>query len=289
MANKKSGLGMGIEAIFEDNGVVTQENEGVVRELRVTQIEPNHDQPRKEFDKQALSELAESILEHGVLCPIIVRPLDNGQYRIVAGERRWRASKLAGLKTMPAQVVNYDDKKCDEIALIENLQREDLNAIEESLGYEQLKIKYELSQDEIAKRVGKSRPAVANALRLLALPVQVRELVQNGSLSAGHARAILGCENEQDMLTLAQKAVAEHLSVRQVERLAKQGTQRQPAPRNVMFEKYISDEFEQKLSQSLGRKVHLATKSGKGVLEIEFYDSEDLNELIEKMGIDIQM
>ena len=284
----KKGLGRGIEALFEDSGDTKDVTSGIT-ELKISQVEPNRNQPRKDFDKDALAELASSIETHGVISPIIVRPSDNGQYQIIAGERRWRASKIAGLKTIPAIVTSYDDATTMEVALIENLQREDLNPVEEALGYENLAKAYALTQDEIARKVGKSRPAVANAMRLLALPSSVLAYVKNGALSAGHARAILGCADEKAMIELAEKAVSEGLSVRTTERLAKMPVGKAPKAHNMMFDSYIADEFERKLGSILGRKTHLATKGNKGVLEIEFYDSEDLNRLMESLNIDIDM
>ena len=284
----KKGLGRGIEALFEDSGDTKDVTSGIT-ELKISQVEPNRNQPRKDFDKDALAELASSIETHGVISPIIVRPSDNGQYQIIAGERRWRASKIAGLKTIPAIVTSYDDATTMEVALIENLQREDLNPVEEALGYENLAKAYDLTQDEIAKKVGKSRPTVANAMRLLSLPSSVLAYVKNGALSAGHARAILGCADEKAMVDLAEKAVREGLSVRTTERLAKISPVKHEKGQNMMFDSYIAEEFERKLGSILGRKTHLVTKGSKGVLEIEFYDSEDLNKLMDSLNIDIDM
>lgn len=286
---KMKGLGRGIDALFADNSIDEQESTSGITELRINQIEPNRNQPRKAFDKTALDELASSIAQHGVISPIIVRPSDNGQYQIIAGERRWRASKLAGLKTIPAIITSYDDATTMEVALIENLQREDLNPVEEALGYENLAKAYSLTQEDIAKKVGKSRPAVANAMRLLALPDGVLSKVKNGLLSAGHARAILACPDESAMIRLADRVVSEGLSVRMTENLAKNASKPAPKKREGMFDDYIAKEFERKVSSQLGRRVNLVQKGSKGVLQIEFYDSDDLNKLMDTLNIDIDM
>lgn len=289
MAVKKSGLGRGIGAIFEENGAMLPEEEtkGVVKELRISEVEPNKAQPRKNFDEEALKELAASISEHGVISPIIVRPLDSGRYQIIAGERRWRASKIAGKSIIPALVVTYDDRTATEISLIENLQREDLNPIEESEGYLLLQQTYDLSQEEISARVGKSRSAVANALRLLALPKEVLDMLKEGKLSAGHARAILSCKTEKGMITLAQKTVTEGLSVRAVEKLAK--IWELEVPQKVKPTNYIIDELNRQLSSRLSRKVNVKSNGKKGTLEISFYDNDDLNTLLTQLGLEIDM
>ncbi len=289
MAVKKSGLGRGIGAIFEENGAMLpqEETKGIVKELRISEVEPNKAQPRKHFDEEALKELAASISEHGVISPIIVRPLESGRYQIIAGERRWRASKVAGKTLIPALVVNYDDRTATEISLIENLQREDLNPVEESEGYLLLQQTYDLSQEEIAARVGKSRSAVANALRLLALPKEVVAMLKEGKLSAGHARAILSCKTEKGMITLAQKTVTEGLSVRAVEKLAK--IWELEVPQKVKPTNYIIDELNRQLSSRLSRKVNVKSNGKKGTLEIAFYDNDDLNSLLSQLGLEIDM
>ena len=290
MTGRKSGLGRGIGAIFEENGaaLLQEDLKGTVKELRISEVEPNKAQPRKGFDAQSLSELAESIKEHGVISPIIVRPLESGRYQIIAGERRWRASKLAGKTTVPSLIYEYDDKTAMVLSLIENLQREDLNPVEESEGYAVLQREYGLSQEEIAQRVGKSRPAVANALRLLALPREVSELLKSGAISAGHARAVLSCKTESGMISLAKKAAEDGLSVRAVERLAKiwelPAHTKAPDPLD-----YLLKELNGKLSSRLSRKVRVKSNGKKGTLEIAFYDNDDLNALLTQLGLEVDM
>lgn len=218
MAKKLGGLGKGLNAIFIEND---SETEGGTVTLKISEIEPNRTQPRKEFDEQALSELAESISQHGLLQPLLVRPLTLGGYQIVAGERRYRASRMAGLTEVPVIIKELTDTETMEIALIENLQREDLSPVEEALGYKALIDEHGFSQEEVAKSVGKSRPAVANALRLLKLPDNIMEYLKDGKISAGHARALLTLENEELMTELADEIVAKDLSVRQVEKICK--------------------------------------------------------------------
>ncbi len=290
MAVKRSGLGRGIGAIFEENGapMPSEDTKGVVKELRIADVEPNKAQARKHFDETALSELAASIEEHGVVSPIIVRPLESGRYQIIAGERRWRASKIAGKTYIPALVVGYDDKTAMEISLIENLQREDLNPVEESRGYALLQESYNLSQEEIAQRVGKSRPAVANALRLLSLPESVLKLLQEGRISAGHARAILSCKSQKGMESLALKVIANALSVRATEALAKVWDD-EPILKPTKKPDYIIEELNRLLSSRLSRKVNVKTKGKKGVLEIAFYDNDDLNSLLSQLGLNTDM
>ena len=210
---RKSGLGKGLDALFVDNS--TDHANGVVT-LRISEIEPNKNQPRKDFDENALAQLADSIAEHGVLQPLLVRPMTNGGYQLVAGERRWRASKMAGLSEVPVVVQEMTDTEAMEIGLIENLQREDLNPIEEALGYRELIDSHQMTQDMVAQRVGKSRPVVANALRLLNLPDGVVKMVRNGALSAGHARALLSIEDPEEQNSMAKKAADGLLTVRDI-------------------------------------------------------------------------
>ena len=212
---KARGLGRGFDSLFLEN---SNEENGAVTTMDISQIEPNRSQPRKRFDDDALLSLAESIRVHGVIQPLLVRPTPSGVYEIIAGERRWRASRMVGLSQVPVVVRELDDKQTMQIALIENLQREDLNAIEESLGYQTLMDEYDMTQEEVAKTVAKSRSAVANALRLLALPDSVKKLVEKGDISAGHARAILSFDTEKEMLEIAEKVVKDQLSVRDVEK-----------------------------------------------------------------------
>ncbi len=285
MAKKRGGLGKGLDALFIDN---TSDASRAVTTIRISEVEPNKDQPRRNFDDAALQELADSIGEHGVLQPILVRPLDGGGYQIVAGERRWRASRLAGLNEIPAIVREADDTLTMEMALIENLQREDLNILEEAQGYKALMELHGLTQEQVAKRVNKSRPVVANALRILNLPPKVRELVVQGGITPGHARVLAGVQNEAAAEALAGRIVAEGLSVRAVERLAagdkqvRSGGARQTKG-SAWGENYYK-EMEIALQNSLGRKVKVTPKSNGGLLEIEFFTKEDLSDLAARLS-----
>ena len=278
MAKPKRGLGKGLDALFAENGT----QDAAVSSLAIGEVEPNADQPRREFDPAALSELADSIREHGVVQPIVVRPRANGRYQIVAGERRWRAARIAGLKEVPVVVRELEDGAALELALVENLVREDLNPIEEALGYRMLADRFSMTQEQIAQRVGKSRPAVANALRLLSLPEDALGLLQNGSISPGHARALLALPAQQAS-ALAARIVEEGLSVRQTEaavkKLLAQPKKKEPAA--PTFYK----EMELALRDRLSRRVSVRHKgNGKGVLEIEFYSEEELRELGKKLA-----
>ncbi|MCL2509150.1 MAG: ParB/RepB/Spo0J family partition protein [Oscillospiraceae bacterium] len=282
MAAKKSGLGRGLDALFADNSV--EENSGASAvKLKLMDIEPNRDQPRKAFDEEALSELAESIAKHGILQPLLVRPLSGGGYRLIAGERRWRAARLAGLTEAPVVVREMTDEEEAVFALIENLQREDLNPLEEATGFRTLMDKFSLTQEEAAEKVGKSRPAVANALRLLKLPEPVLRMVGSGELSAGHARALIPIEDEPLMLELAGLIVSKGLSVRETERRAKalskpRGGEKMPEQhgrREVFY-----DEVELTLTETLCRKIKVLNgRNGTGTVEIAFHDKEDLTRL----------
>ena len=286
MAKRKTelGLGRGLNALLGDPEL-SASGEGSVS-LPISQVEPGLNQPRKRFDPESLSDLADSIRIHGVIQPVTVRRLASGYYQIIAGERRWRAAKLAGLTEVPAVIIEADDRKVMELGLIENLQREDLNPIEEANGYKVLLDEYGLTQEEVAQRVGKSRPAVANALRLLALPDPVHLLLEEGKLSAGHARAILAVPSGELQKKLAQKVVAEELSVRQTEALAKRlaaGEKEPPAPKTAAgpdLSLYIK-EAEKSLASRFGRKVHIVNGRKKGKIELEYYNPEDLNALLE--------
>ena len=281
MAKKLGGLGKGLNAIFIEND---SETEGGTVTLKISEIEPNRTQPRKEFDEQALSELAESISQHGLLQPLLVRPLTLGGYQIVAGERRYRASRMAGLTEVPVIIKELTDTETMEIALIENLQREDLSPVEEALGYKALIDEHGFSQEEVAKSVGKSRPAVANALRLLKLPDNIMEYLKDGKISPGHARALLTLENEELMTELADEIVAEDLSVRQVEKICKKKPTVQKEEKPEKKPSFYSM-VELALSESLGRKISVSKSKGKqgGVLQIEFYSDEELTELSNKL------
>lgn len=222
MAGKLGGLGKGLDAIFIENDT-NDSNNNVF--LKISDIEPNRDQPRKDFNEEALRELADSIATHGVLQPLLVRPLAGGGYQLVAGERRWRASRMAGLSEVPVIIREMTDSEMTQIALIENLQREDLNSVEEALGYKSLMDAYNLTQDEVAKAVGKSRPAVANVMRLLNLPEEIQNMLKEGKISAGHARALLGIADKENMIKIAKSIAPQDLTVRDVERLAKSKAQ----------------------------------------------------------------
>ena len=278
------GLGRGLGALLGDAALQSQE--GGSLSLPISQVEPGLKQPRKRFDEESLQDLADSIRIHGVIQPLTVRRLSSGYYQIIAGERRWRAAKLAGLTEVPAVIIEADDRKVMELGLIENLQREDLNPIEEANGYKVLLDEYGLTQEEVAQRVGKSRPAVANALRLLALPDPVHQLLEEGRLSAGHARAILAAPTGELQKKLAGKVVAEGLSVRQTEALAKRlaaGEQEKAAPRPSAgpdLSLYLR-EAEKSLSGRFGRRVHIVNGRKKGKIELEYYNPEDLNTLLE--------
>ena len=248
--------------------------------LPLHKVEPNAGQPRQDFDEEELASLADSIATHGIVQPLTVRQLPSGYYQIIAGERRWRAARLAGLHEVPAVVIEADDKKTMELALIENLQRQDLNPVEEAMGYQTLMEDYGLTQEETAKRVGKSRPAVANALRLLALSPEVLEKVRSGQLSAGHARAVLTLKTEKLQKEAAQKIIALGLSVRQAELLCK-NLDKPPVekPEQPLTVDYIA-ECEKSLSKHLGRGVKIVSGKRKGRFELEFYGQEDLNKLL---------
>ncbi len=282
MANpkKKTGLGRGIDAIFTDNSVEELSTASGAVKLKLIDIEPNRDQPRKQFDEEALSELADSISQHGVLQPLLVRPISDSTYQIVAGERRWRASRMAGLTEVPVVIKELTDKQVAEIALVENLQRENLNPIETAVGFKELSDKYGYTQEEISKIIGCSRSAVANALRLLALPEEIRVLVSDGSLSAGHAKAIMGVEDEKYQIELAKLVVKEGLSVRETERLARNANKTPSTGKRTKKRNPYYDEIELALSDVLKRKVKVTKSSKKGSVEIEFFDDDDLKKLI---------
>ncbi len=279
---KKSALGKGLGALMLEN---TTEDMVATNTLPISEITPNKDQPRKTFDEAALDELAESIKQHGVLQPLLVRPLPNGGYQLVAGERRWRASRRAGLREVPVVVKELTDTETMEIAIIENLQREDLNPIDEAEGLQALIDKCGFTQEEVASSVGKSRPAIANSLRLLRLPEAVRELTRDGKISAGHARALISLDNDELIIEAAENVIKNKLTVRDVERLAKT----RDKGNSVSQKRYkrrdsFYDEVELTLSEVLGRKVKVYNGKGKGTLEIEFYSQEDLKNIANKLG-----
>ena len=276
------GLGKGLGALIEDYGEEVREK-SPYQLLPIHKVEPNPNQPRRDFDLEELQSLADSIATHGVVQPLTVRETANGYYQIVAGERRWRAARMAQLREIPAVIIQADDKKVMELALIENLQRQDLNPVEEAMGYQTLMTEYGLTQEEAAQRVGKSRPAVANMLRLLALSAEVLDMVREGKLSAGHARAVASLKTEKLQKEAAQKIAALGLSVRQAELLCK-NMQKPAAPAKPVSLKvdYVA-ECEKKLSKHLGRGVKLVSGRKKGKVELEYYDSEDLQVLIDTL------
>ena len=280
MAVKKSGLGRGFDAIMHDNSVEDIATSASAVKVKLTDIEPNRDQPRKVFDESALNELAESIAQHGVLQPLLVRPMLDGSYQLVAGERRWRASRIAGLTEVPVVIRDLTDVQVAELALVENLQREDLNPIEEAFGYKELSNKFGYTQEEVSNIVGKSRSAVANALRLLNLPDDVQSFVNSGEISAGHARAILTASDEDYQKELAKLVIKEDLSVRETERLARNSKKSESQGKKAKKRNPYYDEVELALSDVLGRKVKVTKSSKKGSLEIEFFDDDDLKKLL---------
>ena len=282
MASQK-GLGKGLGALLGDFSEEPAEK-SAYQLLPIYKVEPNPDQPRQDFDKAELQALSESISEHGIIQPLAVRELKSGYYQIIAGERRWRAARLAGLAEVPAVIIEADDRKVMELALIENLQRQDLNPVEEAQGYQSLIRDYGLTQEEAAARVGKSRPAVANALRLLGLSPEVLEKVRSGDLSAGHARAVLSLKTPKKQLEAAQKIIALGLSVRQAELLcrnmSKEAVPQKETP--VMKINYVA-ECEKQLSKHLGRGVKIVNGKRKGRFELEFYGQEDLQVLLDTL------
>ena len=281
MASNK-GLGRGLGALIGDFESDYNEK-SPYQLLPLHKVEPNPGQPRQDFDEEELQALADSIGEHGIVQPLTVRQLESGYYQIIAGERRWRAARMAGLQEVPAVIIEADDKKAMELALIENLQRQDLNPVEEALGYQSLMNDYGLTQDETAKRVGKSRPAVANALRLLGLCPAVLEKLRSGDLTAGHARAVLTIKSEKKQQEAAQKIIALGLSVRQAELLCRNMT-REPVkvdPPTLAVD-YVA-ECEKSLSKHLGRGVKIINGKRKGRFELEFYGQEDLQVLLDAL------
>ena len=281
MASKK-GLGKGLGALLEDFGAEAVET-SAYRTLPIYKVEPNPNQPRQDFDPEELEALADSIRTHGIIQPLTVREMPNGYYQIIAGERRWRAARLAEVSEIPAVVMEADDKKVMELALIENLQRQDLNPVEEAMGYHALMEEYGLTQEEAAKRVGKSRPAVANSLRLLGLCAPVLELVRKGELTAGHARAVLTLKTEKLQMEAAKKIISLSLSVRQAETLCK-NMAKEPAPKKEpdFAVDYVA-ECEKSLSKALGRGVKIVNGKRKGRFELEFYGEEDLQNLLDAL------
>ena len=279
-------LGKGLDALLGDTTLQAQSGGSVT--LQISQVEPGLNQPRKHFDEEALADLSESIRQHGILQPLTVRRLASGYYQIIAGERRWRAARMAGLTEIPAMIVEADDRKVMELGLIENLQREDLNPMEEAMGYRSLMKDYGLTQDEVSQRVSKSRPTVANAMRLLQLPQEVQWLIEQGNLSAGHGRAMLPLGDPDVEIDLAEEIMRKNLSVREVEERvrrmrseneadgpARKASGKQERPQEIYYR-----DVERQLTQDLGRKVTITPGRKKGKLTLEYYDSEDLNALL---------
>lgn len=278
---KKAGLGKGLDALFIDNS--TEENGDKL--VNINDIEPNREQPRKYFDEEALKELADSIAMHGVIQPLLVRPLSDGGYQLIAGERRWRASRMAGLTQVPVVVKEMTDEEAMELALIENLQREDLNPIEEAEGFKLLMDTYSFTQEQAAEKVGKSRPAIANALRLLSLPQEVLDMVKQGIISSGHARTLIPLTDEKLIIKLAEEIYQKELSVRETERIVKTLLK----PKNEIVKKKSKrdpyyDECEIAIREELGRKAKINVSRGnKGSIEIEFFSKEDLQSILEAL------
>ncbi len=280
MSKDKKGLGIGLDALFGSDEIEDSE----LQYLPISKVEPRIDQPREIFNEESLQELSESIAQYGLIQPITARKLDSGYYQIIAGERRWRAARLAGLTEVPVRVIEADDRRTAELALVENLQREDLNPIEQARGFRSLIEEYGLTQEEAAKSVGKSRPAITNAMRLLSLCPAVLELVEQGKLSAGHARALVPILDDKLQTAAANEVVEKGLSVRQTEQLAAKLTKppKQPKIDNSISVDYCA-EVANRLSQSLGRKVKLVDGKKIGRIELEFYGADDREALIEAL------
>ncbi len=277
---KKKGLGKGLGALLSDeNSSIDSDS---ITEIKIVDIEPNSGQPRKTFDESELSELSASIKEHGVITPILVRESDNGYYRIIAGERRWRASKLAGMKTIPAIIKKIDDEeRLYELALIENLQRQDLNPIEEALGFRKLMTEYGLTQEEVSEKLSKSRSSVANSLRLLNLPEEVLSLIEKGDLSVGHGKVLLSVSDPKTQTDLAKKVVAESVSVRELEALIKNSHKKPKAKKEPDLNLRLAFEtIEKNVSSILGTKVKISDKNNKGKIQIEYYSAKDLERIV---------
>ncbi len=288
MAKRSSGLGRGLDAIFLDNTLMTenQSKDNTITNLKISLVDPKSDQPRKYFDKESLEELAESIKENGLLQPILVREYAHDRYQIIAGERRFRACKLAQISEIPAIILDKDDKSAAQIALIENIQREDLNPLEEAMAYKALKEDYDMTQEELSEKIGKSRSAIANSIRLLDLPEAILAMVAARELSAGHARTLLGVKDPDDMLLLAQIAAEHDLSVRQLEEEVKRINRPKKSPKEENTEEPFVDyfrEMELKIQRQLGRKVKIEDKGKKKTLTLYYEDNEDLDELLKSI------
>lgn len=280
----RKGLGKGLDSLF--GGIDTSSSGETVVELKISEVEPDRNQPRRDFDEIKLAELASSIKEHGVITPIIVTKLDTGFYKIIAGERRWRASKIAEMKTIPAIVRQVDGGELYEISMIENLQRQDLNPIEEAKGYKRLTDEFGLTQEQISKRLGKSRSSVANSLRILNLPKEVINLIENGDISFGHAKVLLSLDDEKKQIALASRVVREKLSVRDLEAALKQPEKKEIKPKKVDLNmKLALKAYEEKVTKGLSTKVKIVGNKNKGKIEIEYYGTEDLERIVKLMKI----
>lgn len=281
MAQRKGGLGKGLDAIFEDNASDSAQS---AQKMKLTEIEPNKNQPRRTFEQSALTELADSIAAVGIIQPLIVRPLTEGGYQIVAGERRWRAAQLAGLKEVPVVIRELTDKEVAEFALIENLQREDLDPIEEAEGFKNLMKDYGMTQEQVSERVGKSRPAIANAVRLLDLPDSIKKMLKDRDLTAGHARALLKLNDEEEMLRLADLAVRKSMNVREIEKAVRNEKSGDKSGKNRSDRNSQLDEVQIALSQALHRKIKVTGSEKKGVLEIPFFSIEELSDMANRLA-----
>lgn len=284
-AKERKALGTGLNVLFGDDTESEFEEKGSVQTVPISKVEPRLEQPREYFDEEALETLADSISQYGLIQPIVVRKLDSGYYQIIAGERRWRASRLAGLTDVPVRIIDADDRLTAELALVENLQREDLNPIEEAKGYQTLMEDYKLTQDEVSKSVGKSRPAVANSLRLLNLCPEVLALVEKGDLSAGHARAVLGLADAKAQLAAAKQILEGGLSVRKAESLVAKFAKAKAEPEIAEKTELVdyAKEVAAELSRALGRKVTLSEGRRLGKIELEFYGADDREALITQL------
>lgn len=278
MAKARGGLGKGLEALFVDN--TTGATEAPQSTMALADIEPNRDQPRKQFEASALADLADSIRQYGILQPLVVRPMPDGTYQLVAGERRWRAARMAGLSEAPVIIRELTDTETMALALIENLQREDLNAMEEAAGYRDLMERFGLTQEQVSAKVGKSRPVITNAMRLLNLPEKVRTMVETQQISAGHARSLLALENDEEICALADEIVKKGMSVRQTEAAVKKRKKeaKLPVQRTAWDNSYYT-EVQLALTESLSRKIKVSGDGEKGQITIEFYGEEDLRNL----------
>lgn len=284
----KKGLGKGLNSLFNEEDIeevtseITKSSEGDIKKVRMSLIEPNKKQPRRHFDEEKITALADSIKEHGLIQPIIITPSDNNMYKIVAGERRWRAAKKANLKEIPAVIRKYSEEQVAEIALIENLQRENLNPIEEAIGYNLLMDEFNLTQELISQRVGKSRSAIANSLRLLSLEDEIQKMLILGTLTSGHARAILSLDDKELRIALSKRIIEDNLNVRQAEALAKQLQKKKPQKKKSEKTSYDIEieKIQNTLSSAMGTKVRINHTAKKGKIEIEYYGNEDLERVL---------